>query len=157
MNHSKSGHVRISDPHCISRQVSTRFSSCYWLSQHWRQHEHLKIKKVTGTSNLWSLWIRPLDSSSVAAGSSRSSSFWKFALSFSVNTVGIRNLDVSWFRMVESRTVHKWHSKTEHICLRWCFWQPSCTDHLKSGLFGSHLEFTIWNMNLLAAILYLPF
>ena len=73
------------------------------------------------------------------------------------STVGIWNLDVSGFQMVESRSVYKWHSKTDHRCLRCCFWQPFCICHLKSWLFCSPLEFTIWNPEFLAAILNLPF
>ena len=35
----------------------------------------------------------------------------------------------------------------------WTFWQPSWIYCLKSGLFGSHLEFTIWKLNFLVWIL----
>ena len=55
----------------------------------------------------------------------------------------IWNPDVFWFRMVDSRLVYEWHSKTWLTHQRWCF----C----------SRLIFTIWNLEFLSAILNLPF
>ena len=86
---------------------------------------------------------------------------------FKNNTVGIWNPDVSGFGMVKIRSVYKWHLKTNHRCLRrsfWLpailfwpfdiltFWPPSWICHLKSGLFGSHLKFTIWKPDFLVWI-----